>query len=291
MNTRDFEYFLVLTQTRNFSQTAEQFAVSQPTITTAIKRLEDSFQAQLIIRDRRHHDIGVTSAGKQLAAHAQVILQQLTLAQQEIAWDQTNKIRFGLPPIIGNYFFPKIAPQLIAAGLMPQLQTVEAGSAALLNQIKQGDLDFALLGASGPLQEPDLTISQIGTAPFVIITPESDPLAQKDKVRFAELAMQKFVTLSEAFVHTRAFTWFQQQSAFIPNVVYQTGDVQLLKQMVAQNVGIGFLTNLAINPDDHLAAVKLTDPKQPVFTISIVRRKDRVLTPAMQHFNQILAAN
>ncbi|MEE6739212.1 LysR family transcriptional regulator, partial [Lacticaseibacillus paracasei] len=47
MNTRDFEYFLALTQTRNFSQTAEQFAVSQPTITTAIKRLEDSFQAQL----------------------------------------------------------------------------------------------------------------------------------------------------------------------------------------------------------------------------------------------------
>ncbi len=91
MNTRDFDYFLTLTKTGNFSQTAEKFAVSQPTITTAIKRLEDYFHAQLIIRDRRHHDISVTPAGEQLAAHAAIILNQLTLAQQDIAWDKKPK--------------------------------------------------------------------------------------------------------------------------------------------------------------------------------------------------------
>lgn len=290
MNTRDFEYFLELTDTRNFSQTAEKFAVSQPTITAAIKRLEDHFQAQLIIRDRRHHEISVTPAGEQLASHAAIILQQLDLANQDIAWDQKSKIRFGLPPIIGSYLFPKIAVDLIAAGLMPQLETFEAGSAALLDQIKDGNLDFALLGASGPLVDPELHVIQIDTAPFVIITAENDPLAQQSHISFATLADRQFVTLNEGFVHTRAFAWFQQQHTFTPNVVYRTGDVLLLKRLVTQNVGIGFLTKIAIHADDHLASLKIDDPKQPAFTISFVYRQDRVFTPTMNRFAQILSA-
>ena len=288
MNTRDFDYFLSLTKTGNFSQTAEKFAVSQPTITTAIKRLEDYFHAQLIIRDRRHHDISVTPAGEQLAAHAAIILNQLTLAQQDIAWEKKTKIRFGLPPIIGGYLFPKIAPDLINTGLMPQLEAIEAGSAALLDQIKAGKLDFAVLGASGPLVESDLHVVQINAAPFVIITRKDDPLAANKSVRFATLAKRQFITLSEGFVHTRAFAWFEQRHTFSPNIVYRTGDVPLLKRLVRQNVGLGFLTRIAINPDDRLATLALDDAHQPAFPISLVHPKDRVLTPAMKRFESIL---
>ncbi|WP_424320841.1 LysR family transcriptional regulator [Lacticaseibacillus chiayiensis] len=290
MNTRDFEYFLGLTATRNFSQTAEDFAVSQPTITAAIKRLEDYFQAQLVIRDRRHHDVSVTPAGEQLASHATILLHQLSLAKQDIAWDQKSKIRLGLPPIIGSYLFPKIATALSAAGLMPQLETFEGGSAALLNQIKDGHLDFALLGGSGPLVEPDFHIIPIDTAPFVIITAESDPLVQQTHVSLASLKNRQFITLSDDFVHARAFSWFQQRHSFRPNIIYRTTDVQLLKRLVAQNIGIGFLTKLAIYAEDHLGTLKIDDPNQPDFTISFVYRQDRVLTSNMTRFVQILSA-
>ena len=62
----------------------------------------------------------------------------------------------------------------------------------------------------------------------------------------------------------------------------------LLKRLVRQNVGIGFLTRIAINPDDRLATLAIDDAHQPAFTISIVHRKDRVLTPAMKRFESIL---
>ncbi len=171
---------------------------------------------------------------------------------------------------------------------MPQLETVEAGSAALLDQIKAGKLDFAVLGASGPLVESDLHVVQINAAPFVIITREDDPLAANKSVRFATLAKRQFITLSEGFVHTRTFAWFEQRHTFSPNIVYRTGDVPLLKRLVRQNVGIGFLTRIAINPDDRLATLAIDDAHQPAFTISIVHRKDRVLTPAMKRFESIL---
>lgn len=73
-------------------------------------------------------------------------------------------------------------------------------------------------------------------------------------------------------------------------MIYRTGDVLLLKRLVTQNVGIGFLTKIAIHADDYLASLKIDDPKQPAFTISFVYRQDRVLTPTMNRFAQILSA-
>ncbi|WP_225350711.1 LysR family transcriptional regulator [Lacticaseibacillus camelliae] len=108
MNTRDLEYFEALTKIKNFSQVAAEFGVTQPTITMALKRLETHFGIQLIDRDQSHARITVTPAGEKLAGHVQVITAELTAAEAELARARSGKIRFGLPPIIGNYYFPTL---------------------------------------------------------------------------------------------------------------------------------------------------------------------------------------
>jgi DNA-binding transcriptional LysR family regulator len=74
MNFRDLTYFDALATLKNYTAVAQQFNVSQPTITYAIKRLEDELNTQLLIRDHSHHQIELTANGRQLEQHVTIIL-------------------------------------------------------------------------------------------------------------------------------------------------------------------------------------------------------------------------
>lgn len=291
MNTRDLEYFAKLVEIKNFSQVADEFSVTQPTITMSLKRLEDHFGIQLIHRDQSHGQLTVTTAGKQLNARAKVIIEQMQLAEAELARTRQSKIKIGLPPILGNNYLPQIASELIKHGLMNNVETVESGSDDLLEQIMSGKLDIALLGSVGPMNETNMDVTQIGSYPFTIVTPPEHRLAQRDHVAFNELGNDSFVLLSAGFVHVKAFEWFKKESQTEPEVIYRTPDVSILKKMITQHVGIGFLTNIAITDKDNLVATRITDVDQPLFTISVVTRKNQILTPEMKIVKEILLQN
>ena len=288
MNTRDLEYFVALCDEKNFSQVAKNFNVTQPTITLALKRLESQFAIQLIDRDQSHGSITITPAGQQLYQRAKVVGKQLSLAQKELRALRHPKIRFGLPPIIGSFYFPKLAPRLVTSGLMPDLETHEAGSTNLLEDLRAGHLDVALLGATGPLAAPDLDVHTVAADPFVAVMPKDHELAKRESISFAELAEEPFVTFSEGYVHTKAMQWFTQAAGIQPSVVYRTPDVALLKSMIHARVGIGLLATTAVTPADDLALVPLSESGQPRFSISVVTRRGQVLTPTMTELMKLL---
>jgi len=285
MNTRDLQYFAQLAESKNFSQVAREFGVTQPTITMALKRLETHFNVQLMLRDQSHQELQLTPAGEQLYRHAQVINQELVLAAQEVTG---TAIRFGLPPIIGNYYFPQMASELVRTGLMDRLDTKEAGSADLLQEIRTGHLDIALLGSSGPLVEEGLEVFPVTQSPFSIVLPPDHPLTQQPELSFNQLGNEKFILLAEGFVHAKAFEWFERQSAASPQVVYRSSDVGLLKKMVGEHVGISFLARLAITPEDHLITRPLLGNNQPAFQISVVYKKGTHLSAAQEELIRVL---
>ena len=98
MNIKDIKYYCSLVETKNFSKVAAQFAVSQPTITMAIKRLEKEFATTFFIRDQSHRELRLTEAGQQFFMHAQVILNELTVARQEIAHVNDTQIHLFSAP-------------------------------------------------------------------------------------------------------------------------------------------------------------------------------------------------
>lgn len=288
MQTRDLEYFTKLCELKNFSAVAAFFNVKQPTISIALKRLEEHYGVQLITRDRSHLTITITDAGRQLASHAQNILRELDQTRSEIESLRTETVRLGLPPIIGNYFFPAVLDRLMAHQLVPHLKTIEAGSAELLSNLRQGELEMALLGSVGPLVAPDLDVTQLAAPHFTIITSKQHRLGQNGTVSFAELRHHPFVSLTVGFMHSTAMKLLATANHMQPRVVFRTIDVELLKKMVKQNVGIALLVDLAITPTDDLQVLRLTDADQPEFCISMVHRKGQVLTALQQELKQAI---
>lgn len=279
MNFRDLAYFVALAKLKNYTAAAHQFQVSQPTITYAMKRLEKELHVRLLQRDQSHRQIALTLAGQQFLQHAKLMLNQLTVAKQEIANAQQTKISFGLPPIIGTYYFPRLASYLAQQHLIQHLNTIEAGSATLLTQLKASKLDMALLGSIQPLSDQAIKARILTRRHFKIIVSPQHPLAKQSQVSFKQLIAENFITLQEGFVHPLALQRLAAPGGFKPNIIYTTPDINLLKNMVAQNIGIGFLTSLALTKSDSVVALNLTDDSQPQFLISLAYRQNQAQSP------------
>lgn len=269
MKIKDLAYFVALIKLKNFTAVADQFKVKQPTITYAVKRLEDEFATKLIERDQSHQSLIITPSGEQLYRHATRILAEIKLTKDDMLNLNATDLRFGLPPIIGTYYFSKLA----ANGTIQHFKTVDGGSKELLNSLEAGKLDVALLGSATPLQTDTTTAKVIERHHFKIVVAPDSPLALKSAVAFRDLAQEKFIMLAEGFVHPIVFKNLSDVNQIKPEIIYRTNDVSVLKSMVHENVGIGFLTETSITPADDLVVLDLLDEPQPIFYISMARRK------------------
>ena len=288
MNIKDLQYYHYLVETKNFSRAAEFFGVSQPTITLSLKRLEEELELKLLVRDQSHKLLKPTEAGLKFDLHAAKILNELTVAQKELARLKDEKISLGLPPIIGNRYFPKLMPAFIENNLMNSLKITEEGSQSLLKMLLNGSLDFALLGSIEPISNHDLLVDVFGRSTLKIIVSKHHRLARKGKISFAELKNEPFIIQDEGFVHGKALKEMAHRARFRPKVIYKTSDVNLLKTMVKENLGIGYLTDLAVSDSDQLAMLELTDINPPEFFLSLVTRTDSALTKKQQKLLEIL---
>ncbi|MGS6446048.1 LysR family transcriptional regulator [Enterococcus hirae] len=288
MNTRDIEYYVQIVKQKNFTKVAKYFQVSQPTITYALKRLEKELDAVLITRDRSHHELVITPAGKQLFIHAQSILQEIKMAKAEITQLQKKKLRFGMPPIIGNEYFPKLSSYFIKSQLMDQIEITDGGSRDLYGMIHQGRIDLAILGSTQPIIDQKLEIELLLDKRFMIVVAPTHPFADRQTISFSDLTAEQFVLLNEHYVHPAAFKKLAKQAHIEPKVVYQSNDLAILKSMIRENIGIGFLTEIAIHPEDHLVSILLSDQLQPHFLISLAKRTQQIPTPLQENVVEVI---
>lgn len=288
MNTRDIEYYVQIVKQKNFTKVAKYFQVSQPTITYALKRLEKELDAVLITRDRSHHELVITPAGKQLFIHAQSILQEIKMAKAEITQLQKKKLRFGMPPIIGNEYFPKLSSYFIKSQLMDQIEITDGGSRDLYGMIHQGRIDLAILGSTQPIIDQKLEIELLLDKRFMIVVAPTHPFADRQTISFSDLIAEQFVLLNEHYVHPAAFKKLAKQAHIEPKVVYQSNDLPILKSMIRENIGIGFLTEIAIHPEDHLVSIPLSDQLQPHFLISLAKRTQQIPTPLQENVVEVI---
>ena len=288
MNTRDIEYYVQIVKQKNFTKVAKYFQVSQPPITYALKRLEKELDAVLITRDRSHHELVITPAGKQLFIHAQSILQEIKMAKAEITQLQKKKLRFGMPPIIGNEYFPKLSSYFIKSQLMDQIEITDGGSRDLYGMIHQGRIDLAILGSTQPIIDQKLEIELLLDKRFMIVVAPTHPFADRQTISFSDLTAEQFVLLNEHYVHPAAFKKLAKQAHIEPKVVYQSNDLAILKSMIRENIGIGFLTEIAIHPEDHLVSIPLSDQLQPHFLISLAKRTQQIPTPLQENVVEVI---
>lgn len=288
MNTQDLKYFHELVKLKSYTKTAEKFAVSQPTITAAIKRLENKFGGKFLIRDQSHKSIIITKLGMQFDEHAQTILNEIKVAKEEINQAKSSEISFGLPPIIGRNYFPLLSSELLEQGILNHLDVVESGSSELSKMLKAGSINLTLLGLTNINFDPEIELHIIKKYPIQVIVGKNSPLAKKKVISFKDLTDQNFIGLSSDYIHTDALKKMMKKSKIHLNTIYRSPDVMVVKNLVSQNLGVSYLTTLSINPSDNIVTLPLVDKEQPEFILAAAKRKNYLMTAREEAFWKIL---
>ncbi|ANZ69238.1 LysR family transcriptional regulator [Pediococcus claussenii] len=288
MNIKDLNYFHELVHTRNFSEVAKKFKVSQPTISLSIRRLEEEFQTTLFSRDQGQHHLEVTISGQQLDEHVITILDQINIAHNEINNVNTKKVTLGLPPIMTSIFFPSIAANLNKNGLLDSIIPFAKGSADLIKMLLNGQLDMTLIGSIEELDRNQLFVEQLAQSPFKIIVGKESPHFGKDHIYFSELSDDNFISLDTSFIHSKALKVFSHNSHFRPNIIYQSNEAQVIQEMVQNNVGVGFLVDAAIKPNSDMKVLNLLDEDQPTFHMNLAYRNDHILNPLQKQVMDLI---
>ncbi|MCW9024206.1 MAG: LysR substrate-binding domain-containing protein [Gammaproteobacteria bacterium] len=195
MTLIELRYIVALAQERHFGRAASACHVSQPTLSVAVKKLED--ELGLLLFERAKNDVSLTPTGQQIVGQAQRILEEVeglrNLASQ--GRDPLNSpLRVGAIYTIGPYLFPALIPVLHER--VPQMPLIvdESYTAVLREKLKQGELDVIIIAL--PFEEPGVVTLPIYDEPFVALLPaEHRWLNEERKIKTSELADEAVLLL------------------------------------------------------------------------------------------------
>ena len=172
MNLKDLQYFYDLCQLQSYTEVAKQHKVSQPSISYAIKRLEESFNCKLI-----HHDpssfLQTNSSGQILLKHTELILPEVISTRKEINRSLAHYSTVGFPPIIIQYLFAALNEKINS--IFKKVRPIRGGSVELLNLLLKGELDASLLGLIEPLNHPSIETHELFHKELYVVLSKNHP--------------------------------------------------------------------------------------------------------------------
>lgn len=155
MNLRDLKYLVALADLRHFGKAADACFVSQPTLSTQIRKLEDELGVVLV--ERAPRKVMLTAAGLDVVQRARRIVadvEQMREAARRSRDPESGTLRLGVFPTLGPYLLPHVVPTLRARFPQLELLLIEEKSDELLQRLREGKLDAALLAL--PLHDDQL---------------------------------------------------------------------------------------------------------------------------------------
>lgn len=287
MNLRDLRYLVALAEALHFGKAAEACHVSQPTLSTQIKKLEDELGVALVERAPRH--VMLTPAGRDITTRARRVLaevDQMRETARRTSDPEAGTVRLGLFPTLGPYLLPHVVPRIRARFPRLELLLVEEKTEAVLHMLRDGKLDAAVLAM--PLHEDWLETEFLFEEPFLLAVPEGHALAGQRNLTLANLNDQHLLLLEEGHCLRDQALEVCHLAGAGEKEGFRATSLETLRQMVAAGVGVTLLPMLAVkppvSPSDNIRLLAFEDPA-PTRRLAMVWRK----TSAMGAFLHELA--
>jgi DNA-binding transcriptional LysR family regulator len=237
---RQLRYFVVTAETLSFTAAAKRLHISQPSISTALADLEESFGVQLFIR---HHASGLslTQPGRDLLGHARNLLknaEELQLTAKELDGGMSGSISLGCMVSLAPPLMPAIISHFVKDHPSITFRTTEAHQDTLLSGLADGSLDIALTYS---LDITDgITFTPLLSLPPYAILPSTHRLARARRISLADLLPEPYVMLD--LPHSREyFSALFDAVGSRPVAAFRSSQPEVVRGMVANGLGYSIL--------------------------------------------------
>ena len=257
MTLTELRYIVAVSRELHFGRAAAACFVSQPTLSVAIKKLED--ELDVAIFERRPHDVTITPVGRRIVEQAITVLEQAS-AIKTIAGSEKDQLKgslkLGVIYTIGPFLLPHFIPVLNREAPELTLIIEEDFTLNLAGQLKRGELDMIII--STPFEQPGATLEVLYREPFTVMLPKNHRLSRRKQIRADDLVEDTLLLLKSG-------NCFRDQvmdacpackgDIFSKDKIQKTlegSSIETIKQMVAAGSGVTILPSTAIREQDGL---------------------------------------
>jgi LysR family hydrogen peroxide-inducible transcriptional activator len=280
MTLTELRYIVAVARERHFGRAAEACFVSQPTLSVAIKKLEE--ELGVVIFERAAGEVAPTPVGAPIIEQAQRVLEQAQ-AIKELAKagkdPLAGPLRLGMIYTIAPYLLPQLVKVLHKHAPQMPLIIQESYTHILRERLKQGDIDAAILAL--PFEEPGFTIKPVYDEPFVVAVPRDHAWAARKSVKSAELKAQPMVLLGtghcfrdQVLQVAPELTRFADAEGM--QKTFEGSSLETIRQMVASGIGVTVLPSSSVpakTPRDSMLAYIPFSRPVPDRRVVLVYRK------------------
>ena len=256
MTLRELHYLVALADHGHFGRAAEACCVSQPTLSTQLRKLEEYLG--VVLFERTNRTLRVTPLGEQIVAKARQVLAEadsiVALARRQTA-PLSGPFNLGVIPTLGPYLLPWLLPALRNA--YPELRLIvhEDLTDHLLERLEAHRIDAALLAL--PVEQEELTSLALFDEPFFFACPAGHPLAEVESVKMAELQEAQLLLLTDGHClrqQALAVCGLAKAPSAHAGTDFRATSLETIRQMVAAGLGCTLLPAMALGngQDRHL---------------------------------------
>lgn len=296
MTLTELKYIVAVARERHFGHAAEACFVSQPTLSVAIKKLEEELGTQIF--ERRTSEVTTTPAGERIVSQAQRVLDEAGRIK-EIARQGKDPLagplRLGIIYTIGPYLLPSLVRQLLKdAPQMPLLLT-ENFTVKLLELLKNGEIDVAIMAL--PLPETGLLTQAVYDEPFVIAVPRLHPWAKRKSIPSEDLKEETMLLLGSGHCfRDHVLEVCPELSRFSSSAegiqkTFEGSSLETIRHMVGSGLGVTVLPMMSVPekpPRDSLLQYVSFKPPAPDRRVVLAWRKSFTRVPAVEALRQAI---
>jgi len=298
MTLTELKYIVAVAREKHFGHAAEACFVAQPTLSVAIKKLED--ELGVMIFERGGSEISVTPLGAQIVAQAERVLEQ-TAAIKEIAKQNKDPLagplRLGVIYTIAPYLLPPLVKTIIEQ--VPQMPLVlqENFTVRLIELLRQGELDAAIMAL--PFAEQGLLVQPLYDEPFVVALPKQHAWAARAAIDAEELKSETMLLLGSGHCfRDQVLEVCPEMARYATSGdgiarTFEGSSLETIRHMVASGIGITVLPKASVPEarpkDSMLRYVPFSEPA-PSRRVVIAWRKSFTRRPAIEAVRQAVLA-
>ena len=282
MELHQLRYFCAVAETGSFSRAAEQSHVAQPSLSQQILKLEDELGARLF--DRLGRSIRLTDVGKTFLPRARAVLRELEAAKGDVVERKDSvggAICVGVIPTVAPYFLPPHLTFLTREFPQARLTVVEEITPVLLERLRAGTVDVAILAL--PIRGHEFDAFPLLTERLYAALPKKHALAQRRSLSLKDLREEPFLLLRDGHCFRDTAVAACDRARLNPQIIFESGQFSSILSMVGTGMGVSIVPEMAIEKNGQCRYVPLADD-EAARTIGAVVLRGRSLTRLHQAF-------
>ena len=258
MELHQLRYFCAVAETGSFSRAAEQSHVSQPSLSQQIMKLEDELGARLF--DRLGRSVRLTDLGKTFLPRARGVLRELEAAKGDVVEHKDSVggvVTIGVIPTVAPYLLPAYLTTFSRKFPQARLTVVEEITPVLLDRLRAGTIDVAILAL--PIRGHEFAVTALLTEPLFAALPAKHKLASRRSLSLKDLRSEPFLLLRDGHCFRDTAVAACDRARLNPQIIFESGQFSSLLSMVAAEMGVSIVPEMAIEKSTRCRYVKIAD--------------------------------